>query len=379
MASGGRSGPAPQAHVLVADEDNSFLSGLLVGAMSQDAMGGLIQAEQVDQDEGRARMAKGEATAMLVIPRGFAQAVLMEQPSTLELVTNPSQTILPAIVEESLSILVDAAFYLHRLIGDDLREFAAGPAGSTSVFSDMRFAGISVRINQLLVRLSGYLFPPIVQLERGAEETVEADDADTVSVALLFLPGILFMALLFMAQGLSIDLWKERDQKTLRRVVVSPQHVLLFLFGKLLSGLGLMFVVCLVALTAGYLYFGLAFATLPLAVVWTLLSGALLMTIMWLLQLYASSQHAGGILTMVVMFPLMMAGGSFFPFEAMPAWMAAIGKRTPNGWALEQLKAILLESVEAGPFSIALVALIVVASVLFFFGALRLRSNFAQG
>ncbi|UCH83129.1 MAG: hypothetical protein JSW50_11755, partial [Candidatus Latescibacterota bacterium] len=44
LAFGGKSGPAPQAHVLVADEDDSFLSGLLVGALSQEAAGGFIHA-----------------------------------------------------------------------------------------------------------------------------------------------------------------------------------------------------------------------------------------------------------------------------------------------------------------------------------------------
>ena len=30
------------------------------------------------------------------------------------------------------------------------------------------------------------------------------------------------------------------------------------------------------------------------------------------------------------------AGGSFFPFETMPDWMASFGQLTPNGWALVQ-------------------------------------------
>ena len=65
MVSGGASGPSPQARVLVVDEDDSFLSGLLVGAMSQDAMGGLIQAESTEREEGRERIEKGKADRLL--------------------------------------------------------------------------------------------------------------------------------------------------------------------------------------------------------------------------------------------------------------------------------------------------------------------------
>ena len=41
------------------------------------------------------------------------------------------------------------------------------------------------------------------------------------------------------------------------------------------------------------------------------------------------------------MFPLLMLGGSFFPFEAMPRWMAGIGTVTPNGWLLLRLRALI--------------------------------------
>ena len=121
MATGGRSGPDPKAHVLVADEDDSFVSGFLTGTLGQDAMGGLIQTEAVDRQNGMERMGKGEATALLIIPQGFGQAVLEEKPISLELLTNPSQSVLPGIVEEMLSMLVDATFYLHRLVGNDVR------------------------------------------------------------------------------------------------------------------------------------------------------------------------------------------------------------------------------------------------------------------
>ncbi len=43
----------------------------------------------------------------------------------------------------------------------------------------------------------------------------------------------------------------------------------------------------------------------------------------------------------MIVFPLMMIGGSFFPLEVMPAWMARIGRWTPNGLGVAQLKEIL--------------------------------------
>jgi ABC-type multidrug transport system permease subunit len=374
LAFGGRDGPRPQAHVFVADNDKSFLSRFLVGALSQDAAGGFIRAEAVAENEGRALMDKGKATGLIVIPKGFSQAVLREQPATLELVTNPSETILPGMVEEGLSILVDGTFYLHRLVGDDLKAFADGPPEGTKTFPDESIAEFSTRINQAMNRMSGYLSPLAFKLETA----VDKKEGEGLSFEFLFLPSILFMSLLFMARGLSDDLWEERNLRTLRRIVSSPQNVVSFLVGKVLSSAAIIFLVCLVALSAGYALLQLNISTMPTAILWTTLSGTMLATGMTAIQLFTTSQRAGNILTLALTFPLMMAGGSFFPFEAMPRWMAAIGTRTPNGWALQQLKDIVLQPTETGSLVLSFAILLGSLAVLFWICADRLKRGFAR-
>jgi hypothetical protein len=167
LLAGGREGPKPQAHLLVADEDDTFLSGFLVGALSQERAGGFVRAEAVTAAAGRARMDDGDASALLVIPAGFSRAVLGTGTAELELVTNPSQRILPGIVEEMLSMLTDAVFYLQRLLGDDLRRMADGPPPGGA--ADEWVAGISVRIRHLVDGLEGTLFPPVIEVAFGPE------------------------------------------------------------------------------------------------------------------------------------------------------------------------------------------------------------------
>jgi ABC-type multidrug transport system permease subunit len=377
MAMGGKSGPQPQAHVLVADEDDSFLSRLFVGALSQEAAGGLIRAENVAAVDGMKRIAKGKATAFLLIPEGFGEALLLEEPSVIELHTNPAQDILPNIVEEYLLVLLDGVFYLHRVIGEDLRAFAAGPSGGASTFPDVTVSNFSVKINRLAGRLGRYLDPPLIRLE--SKERKKEDSGENISTGLLFFPGILFMSLMFVALAMSSDLWQEKEQKTLLRVVVSPQRTSTYLFGKLLAGAVFMLAVALVALSIGYSYFSLNPATLPFAVLWATVSGVMMLSLFLLLQLYSSSQRAGSILNMALIFPLMMLGGNFFPFEAMPSVMAAAGKFTPNGWALEQLKDILLQRTDIAGSITALSSVFAASILLFLLAVRRLRSSFVIG
>ena len=85
---------------------------------------------------------------------------------------------------------------------------------------------------------------------------------------------------------------------------------------------------------------GVPIASGSAAVLWLAFSGTLFYLLLLLLSLQASTQRGANVTANLVIFPLMMAGGSFFPFEAMPAWMARIGGFTPNGWAVMRFKEI---------------------------------------
>lgn len=371
----GGNGVKPQAHLLVADEDQTFLSNLLLGVFGQGELEEMVRVEKVEQEEGRERIGAGEGSALLIIPEGFSEDVLNERPVSLVLLTNPAQRILPGIVEEVLSVLVDGTFYLHRVVGEPLKELASGPPDGAKTFSDETIASFSVTVNQLVDRLGDTLFPPVIALET----TLEADEDEGLDFGALFFQGMFFMALFFMAQGMSGDVWNERSQGTLRRLLTTPRTVTVFLAGKLSAAGILVGAVSLAAMAAGCWLYGFAPIRLPVAVLWSALAGTVLLALFTLVQLYSSSQRAGSLMNALVMFPLLLVGGSFFPFELMPDFLATIGRWTPNGWALEQLKAILDGRAEAGRMAGAFAGLVVLGGVLFFLSVRRLRRRFALG
>ncbi|MFN8178882.1 MAG: ABC transporter permease [bacterium] len=376
LVSGGREGPKPQAQVIVADEDSTFASRMLVRTL--ESSGGLVHVESATRVEGRARIEKGKATALLVLPKGFGDAVFRETPVTLDLVKNPAQRILPEIVEQELRILIEAQFYAHRLIGDDLRRMAAGPPPGADTMPEAWIADFSVRVNRLVEQVAHRVKPLAIKLETVAAEEEKAAKEKEPSFAELFIPGLLVMSLFFAARGIASDVWQERDERTLRRVVTSPQDVVDYLTGKILFGTGMMLAISTVALAICCGWVGLAWSRLPVAVAWATFSGAVILAMMLLLQLVAPSRRAGEVITLALTFPLIMIGGSFFPFEAMPAWMVAIGRRTPNGWAVLELKRIFFETLDPASLATAFGAMLAMAVVLFAVGAWRLRVAFAR-
>jgi ABC-type multidrug transport system permease subunit len=80
----------------------------------------------------------------------------------------------------------------------------------------------------------------------------------------------------------------------------------------------------------------------------------------------------------MLLFPLLMAGGSFFPMSVMPGWIAAIGRASPNGFVAHRLT---LEITAQGAWSIAMADWLIVmagAATGLSVCAWRLQSGFAR-
>ena len=126
-------------------------------------------------------------------------------------------------------------------------------------------------------------------------------------------------------------------------------------------------------LLAAVLWFDLAWTRIPAALLWCAFVSGALVSLLTLLHLWAGTQRGSEMLAGVVTFPLMMLGGSFFPFETMPAWMAAIGQWTPNGLGVTRLTELLYGDASAAALAIAVLGIGVSAGVAFLGSWLRLR------
>ena len=360
-------GEAPRAKVLLVDEDNTLLSRLLPVATAQG--NSPIDVTTVTMGDGRRLIDAGEATALLIVPKGFQNAVVGNGSATLQLVTNPAQRVMPSIVQQALEIVVDAVFYGQRLFGEPIRAVVGGATQGAPTDADV--AAISVAINRQIAALQGSLLPPVISVTVKTEQPAATP---SLNFGQLFLPGMLFMSFLFIAQAMSADLWDEKRLGTLRRLLTTPQSAAYVLLGKLVAGLALTTLIALVGLLAATWWFDLAWSRLPLALLWCAYSSGALIALLTVLHTAAASQRGGEMLSSVVVFPLMMLGGSFFPFEAMPGWMAAVGQWTPNGLAVARLKELLYGDPAAARLAAAALGIGLPAAAAFLITWRRIRS-----
>jgi len=324
----GRAPAAPHGRLLVADEDKSIASDRFLDGFRRDPLRKMVTVEQVTRSDGRARIDRGDASAFLIFPKGFQQSFLMNTPCRLELYTNPSERILPQMIRETLSIAVDASSYFRR--------------GGT----------------------------PLIEVENVALGEAKPER----SFAAVFLPSTLFMGLLFLASGSAADIWRERTAGTLRRMSSSPVPMASFLAGRLIFVALLYAVVGTIGLIAADRLAGMPVPNLPAAALWITLVGLVFYLLFLWINVQPATQRGAAVLTNLLIFPLAMLGGCFFPFEWMPAWMVAIGKLTPNGWAITQFKAILAGTAHASGIAVSAALLLLAGSAAFLLILRRMRA-----
>ncbi len=355
---GGGSGPI-RARLMVTDLDDSFISQAILNALGQDQIADMILVEKVSRDEGDRRINEGDGSGHLVIPKGFGEAWLDRQEVALHLTVNPSQYISPRLIREMLESLLDLGDYLHKVFGEELKIISQSLDSDTLVgISTLDF---STNIADKVSAVADLVFPPVVEVK----DATPQPGGVSVDMAILMLPGILVMAAFFAANGQSSNFWTEKENGTLGRWVASPNAFFSFWVAQWFTAMFLTAIVATPIMLAGFFYFGINFEKFLPAMLWLAMAGPILFAVLSLIQVLAPSKKAGGVISTLVMFPLLMVGGSFFPTEAMPKFIVTISQYTPNGRVIEPLKAYLMgEYGVIGMFSnlwgIMLVALLLV-------------------
>lgn len=331
----GNGAAKPHGKLLIVDHDGSMISAVLSAPFQQGPLREMFTTEHVDSERtGWEKVNRDEASAALVIPKGLARDYLDGKPAQVKLITNPAQRILPGIIEQAVAAVLDV-------------------------------------VNHPEIRSSTTL----IQLE---SRNLARKSRRDFNIGALFFPGMLFVAVLFVSQALSVDIWREDAAGTIRRFATSPQRIEAFLAGRVLAAAVVLLAVATVGLLGARLLLKLPIANLAAAISWVTFSGVALFLLMLVLSVFTASETASRVVLTISLFVLGMVGGSFFPFEMMPAWLAAIGHWTPNGWAIGNFKSILDGSAVAREVWLATVGLLSVSVIALFGASWRVRRVFLR-
>jgi len=369
---GGNGGAAIKARLLVTDLDDSFISQGILSALGQDQVAEMILLEKVSREEGDRRINEGDGSGHLVIPEGFGEAWLEREKIALQLTVNPSQSISPRLIREMLESLLDLGDYLHKVFGQELKIISRSLESDALV--GITSKDFSSNITDKVTGVADLIFPPVME----AEDVTPQPEGVSVNMALLMFPGILVMAAFFAANGQSTNFWTEKEKGTLGRWVASPNAFSSYWIAQWFTAMCLTAIVAAPIMLMGFFYFDISFEKYFTSLLWLALTGPILFALLSLIQVLAPSKKAGGMISTLIMFPLLMAGGSFFPTETMPEFIGTIAQFTPNGRVIEPLKGYLTgEYGSSGMFPHLWILLLVTLVLVLLTGRLSARKALA--
>jgi ABC-2 type transport system permease protein len=343
LAFGARETKPPKVRLLLDNQDDGLAGTLITSAFSRPEAEPYFEVETAGPD-ARERLEKDGFSAILRIPPGLTQALLDGKTVNLELVRNPSQSVLPEVAEQVTDVIADglssASYTLQGPLKDLTPLLQADKAPS-----DQQVATVSVGVNQWVGRSARYLFPPAikltpVQLEKTESGTKISGVSPTTSIFLIVLPGVAVFGLFTLGDQVMRDLLTERTKGTLRRLLAGPVGTGTVIAAKALTAA----VVSLAALLILAVVAGFAAGRGVDPAGFVLLSLSLVLAVTGLAStVYGLSKddRQGSTIGSVLYLVLAFSGGSFLPLDSLPAALRAVSPFSLFFWGTTGFQSLL--------------------------------------
>jgi ABC-2 type transport system permease protein len=328
----------PVIDVLIWDQDDGFLSNLVLGPLQSDEAAKYLRVREVGE-EGMTLIGEGKASALVIFPENFTDDVINGRPTQIHLLRNPSESIKPEIVEQGTQVLATYFDQAAKVFGPELKEIAA--MSDLDTFPPAaRLLALSQALIQRLESSRRFLFPPLVQLKT-VKEAKESGGPD-FNLYGYVLVMVSVMSVLFVTSRSILDLYDEEKTGMLRRQLATPLTVSRLIGAKIAFGVFFGVLVMLVLLAIGailrwYVWPVNVAGILALTVVLSLASCGLLSIVYALCR----TERQAGALNWLVIMGMSALGGSMTPIDSLPASLQRVGRFTLNFWAVDGYSSLL--------------------------------------
>ena len=330
------SGQLPPIPVLLVDNDKGMAAKLLVSAFDADQLKKMFLVTVTDEVDGGARMEKGKASAMVVIPKGFTLDLLDAKPVTLRVVKNPAEQFLPDVVEEfmaTMGVMLSGAVQAFTEEVKGLRGMLDSPV---SAIPWDKLGPQLGKAQKKVVAAAKYLDPLVIRLK---EEETKAAGAKTQSsmreIFSIILPGMAIMFLLFIVQTLMRDLLSEREDGKLRRMLTTPLRPIELIGARLAGGWIMGLAVLLVMVAVGALAFRVTWGPFGYFLLLAAVAAFWTAAFFALFHALVRNRNQAGALGAPIILAFSLFGGSMMNPEVMPKAFRTVGIVTPNRWFID--------------------------------------------
>jgi len=344
----GSSGSERPIAVLWLEGDTSAYATQIRTLIDDEASVEIVEVTRAEADK---KLADGDASIVVRVPEGFGSEIDGGKNAAVEVEQAPDSNRAMAALEvvQGAVARVSADVQAARITAEvwpggevhDIRP-TPGVAPDLSKFTPAAFAplGDPPAFAELYDSADGFWEPEPPIGVTGTKVTSSEVRGDNVLAAsnVHYSVGFTVMFVMFMAFGSAGGILEEREQGTLRRLLVTPSTRAHILGGKVLGVIGTSTIEATILVGLGALAFAVPWGRDPLALLlvlgaYILASAGLAVFITAIVRTRSQLSAIGPIAST----GLAMIGGCYWPIEITPTFMQNIAKFTPTGWAMSGL------------------------------------------
>lgn len=390
---GGDSGKTPSVTVCLIDNDDTIFGSMLgmAGERSSDAAQlNILRME--DMEEALEELEENRATAIIVLPEGLTDAIMTQQPSTVEVITNPRQMLLPDVVVHGLEMVADALSAVSYIYAEPLRTWH-GWFERDEAPSEIEYLAMAAGWYRALDMDNSYLSGPVLWTDEFDEDEDDEPEASTgtavtaveetpakrrLGVFDYILPGIGLFGFLFGATSAVGDILRKQRDGRMQRTAVCPIPSRALLITSIVGAVAVAVMVQALIVAIGITVFGVYWGNF-LGVALITIAGALAATgLLATLAGLSGSERQFGATSNIAVMAMCMFGGSMFPIDQMPAAMRSLAHFTVNYWMIDGFR-ILQKGGSILDILQPVVILTVAGIVITFVGARLLARRIERG
>jgi ABC-type multidrug transport system permease subunit len=347
------SGKLPPIKVLILDQDNTFLSRAVPQVFTTGGpLKDMFETSAVtDRAAAKNLFLRNEASALLIVPAGFQNALLTGGTGELQFAPNPLQTFSPQIARSVLemSAVIGNGLYQQAIAPiqriNALRSSGREPTSDEVAEISRGFFDAGKRLNGLRAATSVKVTTVRPSGEREARGT-----SPRMFFAFIF-PGLVIFGVMFISQSLALRLLRDRVRGLERRVRMTPATSSSQLAGSFLFMMGGLAAVLVLLILVGALLFRIELrnpgALIVLAGGIAVFAAAFQLAIVGI----AASERTASFISSGLIMLLSLLGGTFVPAEDFPAFLRRIAYATPNGAAQQGFIDVLAHGQSLGQAS----------------------------
>ena len=359
---GSASSPKPEVDsrlpVGVIDQDKGSLAENLKTLLEGSEVVRPVVLDEKEAEQSNQMVENGDLAAIVIIPSGYTDQLLADQPIMLDVIINQNQ---PAgqTVSRALETVTG------RLLGS---VEATHIAKSASPQSDVQ--------DNLEKAIAAWKEPALtVSVEKATGKTNQVQQATSVSGYAQASAGMMVQFSIFGLITSAMVLVLERKSGTLQRLLTSPMRRAEVIAGHILAMFCIILAQQLILVFTGQFVFGVDYLRQPYAILLMIIVLSLWAASLGLL-ISAISRKEDQVITLslIAMFVFAALGGAWFPLEVAGKAFAAVGHVMPTAWAMDGFQNILIRGLEFQ--SVLMPAGILLVYALAFFGLAIWRFRF---